>query len=356
VDTGFMRHRESAEVMEHLRRMGFRNLHLTDASPLFFRRLRGVVDPEEKRAVVGRAFVDVLHEELARLMPGEDWLLVQGTIYPDSIESGGTQDAACIKTHHNRVEEIDALLRAGKVVEPLVDFYKDEVRALGRSLDLPTHLLDRHPFPGPGLAIRILCRQADRPREEPVMGSGEPAAAFCAEHGLGMATLPVRSVGVQGDLRTYERPALLWQLSGGNVDWPRLLDCATGLANRFPGINRALLARRSPAGLGLHTRPTLLDEKTVAGLRRVDDLVRRRLEHIKEIWQIPVVSLPLYDAEGRQVFVVRPVCSRDAMTAQVYQMPQELLESLYDDVAKVEGTGLLLYDLTSKPPGTIEWE
>ena len=117
----------------------------------------------------------------------ESWILGQGTIYPDTIESGGTAKAAVIKTHHNRVAGIQKLIESGRIVEPLKSFYKDEVREVGRELGLPAELLDRHPFPGPGLAIRCLCSRCRR------AGAGHRR----------WLVIPVNSVGVQGDSRSY---------------------------------------------------------------------------------------------------------------------------------------------------------
>ena len=115
------------------------------------------------------------------------WILGQGTIYPDTIESGGTAKADLIKTHHNRVAGIQKLIDEGRIIEPLSSFYKDEVRAIGRELGLAPELLDRHPFPGPGLAIRCLCSETAGAPEKTADGY----------------IMPVRSVGVQGDSRTY---------------------------------------------------------------------------------------------------------------------------------------------------------
>ena len=126
----------------------------------FLGALAGVTDPEEKRHVIGQQFVEVQERilESEHFLDGH-WILGQGTIYPDTIESGGSAKADLIKTHHNRVAGIQRLIDAGRIVEPLASFYKDEVRAIGRKLGLSAELLDRHPFPGPGLAIRCLCSE-----------------------------------------------------------------------------------------------------------------------------------------------------------------------------------------------------
>ncbi len=355
VDTGFMRLGESAQIMEYLAGLGFENLRLAEAEARYQRELEGVVEPERKRHIIGRLFVEVVDDEVLSLELGEDWLLAQGTIYPDSIESGATDKAATIKTHHNRVSEIQALIEAGRVVEPLLDLYKHEVRDVGRELGLPDHLVDRHPFPGPALAIRALCTD----RAEPPPGYDDDAAALselAAKHGMHAAVLPVRSVGVQGDARTYEHPAAIWYPDERAPDWEAIQACAAELVNRFRSLNRAVFV---PGGLdprALALRPTFLTRAGMDLLRQVDHITHQLTAGCAEIWQMPVVSLPLYDAEGRQAFVLRPVCSRDAMTADFYRMDPALLGRVVASVRAIPGAGMLLYDVTTKPPGTIEWE
>lgn len=350
VDTGYMRHRESAEVMAALEDMGFRNLELIDASERFHSELDRLVEPEAKRRVIGRLFVEVVQDALGTGGLGDDTLLVQGTIYPDRIESGGSKNAAVIKTHHNRVAEIQRLLDEGKVVEPLADLYKDEVRELGEELGLPRDLVQRHPFPGPGLAIRILASDTDVP--EDVSAEASDAAALAAPEGLRATILPVRSVGVQGDARTYAHPVALWGPAA--PDWGALHRAGTRLANRLRTVNRAVWSPVDPGRFRLAR--TGMDRATVARLQAVDHLIGQRTAHLHDIWQLPVVALPLVDATGGQVFVMRPVRSRDAMTADFFRMEPALLASLTAEVAALPGVGALLYDVTTKPPSTIEWE
>ncbi len=182
VDTGLMREGET----DFVGRMA--GISVEHAEEQFLGALAGVTDPEQKRHIIGEEFVRVQERVIeSRSLLDEHWILGQGTIYPDTIESGGTAKAALIKTHHNRVAGIRKLIESGRIVEPLKSFYKDEVRQVGRELDLPAELLDRHPFPGPGLAIRCLCSEFDAPVAE-------------TEDGI---MIPVHSVGVQGDSRTY---------------------------------------------------------------------------------------------------------------------------------------------------------
>lgn len=355
VDTGLMRLGESDEIISFLKDAGFSNIELARVEPVFLQALKGVVEPEQKRAIIGRLFVEVLRAKLREMNLGENWKLVQGTIYPDRIESGGSEHAAVIKTHHNRVPEIQAMIDSGLVVEPLQDLYKDEVRELGRALGLPARLLNRHPFPGPGLGIRALCSDGTA---EPVPAGAEAAlAAALAPSGLAGRILPVKSVGVQGDERTYRHPAVIWRRPGADwPDWPALVDCAARLLNTIPAINRVVLAMAPLAEDALMLQPTGMTREGLDLLRRVDDVVQRRLADVPAVWQAPVVSLPLFDAAGGQAFVMRPVCSTDAMTADVYAMPLDAMAAVTAVVEEMPGVSCLFYDITTKPPGTIEWE
>ena len=160
-----MRKDESRDVLETFREFGLdRNLHFVDASETFLAALAGVVEPEQKRTIIGNTFIEVFEREAKRLGI-EGHLLGQGTIYPDTIETGGTKRADTIKTHHNRVPVIERMIEQGRVVEPLADLYKVEVRELGEKLGIPHDLVWRHPFPGPGLGVRLLCSTGDESRD-----------------------------------------------------------------------------------------------------------------------------------------------------------------------------------------------
>ncbi|MBF0421387.1 MAG: glutamine-hydrolyzing GMP synthase [Magnetococcales bacterium] len=266
VDNGLLRLHEGEQVMATFaRHMGVKVLNV-QAQERFLERLVGVVDPEKKRRIIGHTFIEVF-EEQARQIEKVRWL-GQGTIYPDVIESAGgkTGVATNIKSHHN----VGGLPeRMGlKLLEPLRELFKDEVRRVGLALGLPKEIIFRHPFPGPGLGVRILgevrkdfaglLRQADHIYMEELQSSGhydKIAQAFAV-------FLPVKSVGVMGDGRTYE-----------------------------------------------------------------------------------------------YVVALRAVTTRDYMTADWYPMPTELLKKISNRIInEVQGINRVTYDITSKPPGTIEWE
>jgi GMP synthase (glutamine-hydrolysing) len=234
-----------------------------DARRRFLDRLSGVVDPEQKRILIGREFITVFTEEAARC--GRPEFLVQGTLYPDVIESG-TRTAARIKTHHNVGGLPDVM--PFHLIEPFRTLFKDEVRVVARSLGLPEEMVSRHPFPGPGLAIRVLgevtedrlaiLRAADAVVTEEIRRSG-----FARETWQAFAVLlPVRTVGVAGDARTYGH-----------------------------------------------------------------------------------------------VVAVRAVTSEDGMTADWARLPADLLETISNRITgEVSGVSRVVYDISSKPPATIEWE
>jgi GMP synthase, PP-ATPase domain/subunit len=211
IDTGLMRKAESDEVMANLSSLGARHLHKVDAEAVFLAALKGQEDPEKKRRIIGDLFISIQEQEVERLGIPKAFL-VQGTLYTDLIESGKGvgKKAQVIKSHHNvRSPLVEKKRAEGRVIEPLDRLYKDEIRALGRLLGLPEAIVGRHPFPGPGMGVRILGEMSkekcDILREADAVYIYELRArglydkiwqAFCVQ-------LPIRSVGVAGDERKY---------------------------------------------------------------------------------------------------------------------------------------------------------
>jgi GMP synthase (glutamine-hydrolysing) len=271
VDTGLLRAKEYEETLELLRQRLGLNVIGVDASERFLGKLAGVTDPEQKRKIIGNEFISVFVEEQRKLLETTAGLpvkfLVQGTLYPDVIESVSVKGpSAVIKSHHN-VGGLPADMPFG-LIEPLRDLFKDEVRQIGRELGLPEEILVKHPFPGPGLAVRLLggvtrdkletLRAADAVVVEEIRRAGLYEKVWQAFAVL----LPVQSVGVMGDGRTYG-----------------------------------------------------------------------------------------------YTIVVRVVDSQDAMTADWTRLPREVLERISVRVVnEVPGVNRVVYDISSKPPSTIEWE
>ena len=210
-----MRKNETSAVKERYDRMGFKNVIYEDYEETFLKNIKNVIDPQEKRKIVGETFLEVRNETVKKLnLIEEEWLLAQGTLYPDIIESGGTKHADVIKTHHNRVTGIKQLLEKGLIIEPLRDLYKDEVRILGKKLHLTDELIQRHPFPGPGISINLICSNGKMENEEYYKKLYERVnelelSNFFSGIKYEIGLLPVKSVGVQGDVRTYNFRYLL---------------------------------------------------------------------------------------------------------------------------------------------------
>lgn len=261
VDHGLMRKDEGEEVRNNFHRMGV-PIETVDCSERFLTALAGEADPEKKRVIIGNLFIDVFWDSV-----GDAEMLAQGTLYPDVIESASNDKskASKIKTHHNRVDRILELQKEGKVLEPLAELFKDEVRALGASLGIAHDILHRHPFPGPGLAVRCpgevtqdrldIIRECDAIFIGKLKEHGWYDKVWQAYAGL----VPVKTVGVKGDERSYE-----WAISlravvsedAMTADWvelpPQLLrETSHQILNEVSGINRVLydISTKPPASI-----------------------------------------------------------------------------------------------------------
>jgi GMP synthase (glutamine-hydrolysing) len=255
VDHGLLRAGEAEQVeTDYVKATGIR-LHVVDAADRFLAALAGVSDPEQKRKIIGREFIRVFEAAAREIAAhGDVEFLVQGTLYPDVVESGGGTGTANIKSHHNVGGLPEDLAFA--LVEPLRTLFKDEVRAIGAQLGLPEPMVWRHPFPGPGLAIRIIgevtrdrlavLRAADRIAREELTAAGLDRSVWQFPVVL---LADVRSVGVQGDHRTYGHPVVLRPVSSEDAmtaDWSRLpyeviARISTRITNEVPDVNRVVL-------------------------------------------------------------------------------------------------------------------
>jgi GMP synthase (glutamine-hydrolysing) len=259
VDNGLLRKNEAQEVISAFRNFDL-NLVPKDASERFLRELKGVIDPEEKRKIIGRVFIEVFEEEAKKIKDVE--FLAQGTLYPDVIESISFKGpSATIKSHHNvggLPEEMNL-----KLIEPLRELFKDEVRELGRKLNLPECIISRHPFPGPGLAVRILGEVTKerlailREADDIYISELKSADLYDKVWQAFSVLLPVQSVGVMGDERTYENVIALravTSVDGMTADWSRLPAEILGkisnrIINQVKGINRVVydISSKPPA-------------------------------------------------------------------------------------------------------------
>ena len=378
IDNGFMRKNESHNVAEAYRKFGFTNFIVEDASESFLKAISGLTDPQKKRMAVGENFITVRNEVTARQNLDDSWLLAQGTLYPDIIESGGTKNSHTIKTHHNRVAGIQELIAKGLIIEPIRDLYKDEVRNIGKKLGLSDQLVMRHPFPGPGLSINVLCNDG---KSWSAKDDQELAAAqkeleevkldmFCPKctAGLKRSVLPVRSVGVQGDFRTYRFPALLTFADEGDGFYhlpdkrEKVEACSSSITNSAKYINRTcikLFQRPGIADSDLHLQEGYCDRRRLDQLREVDNIVLTELHKTgwyNKIFQHLTIDLPYASSADHATFVLRPVISEDVMTARFALLPKEVMSTIVHKIAELPFVDALYFDATNKPPATFGWE
>lgn len=378
IDNGFMRKNESQNVAEAYRKFGFNNFIVEDASESFLKAIAGLTDPQKKRMAVGENFITVRNEVTAKQNLDDSWMLAQGTLYPDIIESGGTKNSKTIKTHHNRVAGIQELIAKGLIIEPIKDLYKDEVRAIGKKLGLSDELVMRHPFPGPGLSINVLCNDgkswSEKDDEELKAAQKELNEVvldqFCEKCTAGMtrSVLPVRSVGVQGDFRTYRFPAVLTFAPEGDGFFhipgkrEKVEASSSAITNSAKFLNRTLIKLYQKPGLkdeDLHLQEGYCDRRRLDQLREVDNIVLTELHKsgwYNKIFQHLTIDLPFASSADHATFVLRPVCSEDVMTARFAWIDEEVMNNILRQIAALDFVDAVYIDCTNKPPATFGWE
>jgi len=321
-------------------------------------------DPELKRKIIGKAFIDVQNRLLKQLELTDDALLLQGTNAADRIESGhstGDSHTMTIKTHHNQVREVQELKAAGRLIEPIDDLFKDEVRELGHELGLPAELVERQPYPGPGLAIRIIAtteERSDLPHDPTIQ-------KYLDEHysDIQAEILPIRSVGVGGDERSHLSVVAVEKL-GLSAD--ELAKLGAELPAHFRGqVNRVIYALGA-APINKHSlTKTLLTADIRDQLRKADKIVfeaMRAADLLDKIKQFPVVLIPIsFGKPGQRSIVLRPVTTSTFMTVQAMlpgrDLPDDFLSTIAQRIlVEVPGISQVFLDLTNKPPATTEWE
>uniref|UniRef100_F1KV09 GMP synthase (glutamine-hydrolyzing) n=1 Tax=Ascaris suum TaxID=6253 RepID=F1KV09_ASCSU len=426
IDNGFMRYNESEGVVEALNKLNL-NVKRYDAFHSFIcgtvtvdgvvsRPLLRTTQPEMKRKIIGDTFMRVKDCVMEELKLDKDIFLAQGTLRPDLIESASSLasgHADTIKTHHNDTALVRELRDLGKVIEPLKDFHKDEVRELGESLGLPRSIVMRHPFPGPGLAIRVICAEqpyicdldvflatqqnlslianlahCDDESEEYLsvaqnLSAAELHALCDHDHEIATTLLPIQTVGVQGDCRSYSYVAAL-STSERPIPWTTLERLARIIPRLLHNINRVVYVFGEAVEYPVSDITcTYLNDFNLSYLRWADRLANDVLLGLDEdqrrdpslevcinrIQQMPVVMVPIHfdrDPVERKVstlrsYVLRPFITNDFMTGVAALPGRDIPEkSILEMVRRISNqvplTSRVMIDLTSKPPGTTEWE
>ncbi|XP_015927874.1 GMP synthase [glutamine-hydrolyzing] isoform X3 [Parasteatoda tepidariorum] len=425
IDNGFMRKNESIQVELSLKKLGLK-LRVLNASQNFYNGSTTVPvdrkdpngrkrdtqllcmtgDPEEKRKIIGDTFMRVANDIISDLnLKPEETLLGQGTLRPDLIESASALascNADAIKTHHNDTDLVRILRSEGRVIEPLKDFHKDEVRLMGKDLGLPDEVVQRHPFPGPGLAVRVIC--ADEPFQDKNFSftsvlvkviieykssvenshgfvfrvkssTSEEEQAFLTalstKYKLTSTVLPIKSVGVQGDQRTYSYVVGL-STNDEIQDWEDMMTLAKIIPRVCHSVNRVCFIFGPAVTYPVQDiTPTFLTPTVLSTLRQVDHVAHNILQNsgqLESISQMPIVLIPIHF--DRDVVSRNPSCQRSAVIRTFIthdfmtgipatpnkHLPLDVIKKMVTEMLNVPGISRVLYDLTPKPPGTTEWE
>lgn len=367
INNGFMRKNETEKISARYQDNEYTNFMVEDAEKTFLDAVYKMTDPQDKRKMIGETFLTVRDEVVNRLQLDEDeWLLAQGTLYPDIIESGGTTHSHVIKTHHNRVEGIKQLLEKGLIIEPLKELYKDEVRLLGKELGLPDEMIYRHPFPGPGISINLLC-STGKLEDTDTKKFSETVAALKSldlshiipEIPYELSALPVKSVGVQGDLRTYNFPAVFMyeKQDVASINWDNLDKISSHITNNNENVNRVVLKLYENVSCELLEAYCTKDRLDM--IREVDAIVLEELRNhdlYNKIFQHLTISLPYASSQKACSIVLRPVISEDVMTARFAKLDPKILLIIINRIKKLDFIDALYYDITNKPPATFGWE
>lgn len=362
IDHGLMRKGESEVVCESLRRMGIVNLVKVDAREKFFNTvfdgvgpLTQLYDPEEVRNLVGNVFLQVLKETSKEFDLDFDHMYwAQGTLRPDLIESGNPEVSSYaqkIKTHHNDIELIRKARSEGRVIETNSDWHKDEVRQVARSLGLDEAIASRQPFPGPGLAVRVLCAPETACLEE---DRETPYADYK------LLQVPIKTVGVQGDSRSYRDLGLLYG-KGFDVSWNNLYEMGKRIVNRNQEINRmGYLLNKQNIEFPLVISKMNIEHENVELLRELDVIITKRL-NIPALSQSFAVLLP-FGSKARMSVAIRTFITSDFMTGRPglidVDFDKGLLEQIVQEIETQfsDTIDYIIYDITSKPPATVEWQ
>ena len=363
IDCGIERLRDLEEMEALLSSVSLKPTVL-DTSAELERELYGVVDSEEKRKIIGRHFIRHA-ERYARKGYDVDWVIGQGSIWPDHIESKGSRFSDTIVTHHNRVQEVLELIAQGRIVEPNLHLFKEDVEGIIKVLDrspeyagLAKLLVKKHPFPGPGLAIRALCSKGIEPSNLDQLT--EEVAAIADRHNMQARALPVLSAGVGGDARSYSPPAVIWGDNG--TDWDKLERVSTDITNQLRGrVNRVVYAWMPTEIQDVQLHEAYVTKERLDRLRKADAMTMDALERSGEmgnIQQCPTISLPIsINGRGPECTVIRPFVTgeRKFMTGKPGRLPTKLVDQIAEGHIAL-GYGALVYDITHKPPGRTEWE
>ena len=315
-----------------------------------------------KRKIIGSMFIKVTHDAVSELgIDLDNTFLAQGTLRPDLIESGNPDVSGYahkIKTHHNDVDMVRRARERGLIIETNWDWHKDEVRRVARMLGLDEEIASCQPFPGPGLGVRMICSEANPPEKDPEKQA--EIASFCESHNVKSYLAPILSVGVQGDCRSYK--TLVTLFGDSHPDWNNIFTLAKEIPNKFSYVNRVAYCVYKDEGYDMHSDGLHVCRDAADILREADSAVTSNIMNPK-IAQCFAVLIPLSCSKGkRYAIAIRAVVTSDFMTARSAipgsDFSMEALDRTVEEIKTACGKdiSMIFYDVTGKPPATVEWE
>ena len=374
IDSGFMRKNESDIICENLKKLGLKNLIRENAKEYFFNTeveidgkkmgpVVNTIEPEEKRAIVGDIFLKVVNNVIKRLgLNPDETFIAQGTLRPDLIESGNPDVSGFahkIKTHHNDVKAVRDAREKGLIIETNSDWHKDEVRKVAKKLGLDDEIAYRQPFPGPGLSIRVIGH--DRSHENSIEKSDTDLMKDILNEGdYNGQILPLRSVGVQGDCRSYKNLSVMYG-KGLDFDWELVSKKAKEITDKIHTVNRvAYILNEKELSEPIKCFDMNINDESVDLIREIDSIVTSNLKNSKAN-QTFAVLIPIGITKKYSV-AIRTFVTNDFMTGRPAIVGSEVEKRNIQDILDIikekfsDKIEFVLYDVTSKPPATCEWE
>lgn len=365
IDNGFMRKNESQLISDRYIKFGFSNFILEDDSEIFLEAIKNVIDSQEKTKIIGETFLQVHNKivETQNLLESQ-LILAQGTLYPDVIKKGATKNTHSIKIHQTKVAGIQNLLSKGLIIEPLKDLYKEEVRLIGKKIGLPEELVMRHPFPGTGLSINIICsndvlssqEERDLKKANQQIQELHLTEIFDRET-IEIKTLPIKTIGKNGYFKTRKFSAILKVDSKKIPDWEILEKASSFITNSVEDVNRIIYCIYEKENCVLQEQ--FCTKKRLDQTREVDEIVIDELKEnnwYSKISQHLTINLPYATTKDKCSIVLRPVIYEDEATAKFAKIPLEILEKIIEKISKLDFVDGLYFDITNKPPAKITWE
>ena len=365
INNGFMRKNESALICDRYIKFGFSNFILEDDSEIFLDGIKNIIDSQEKTRIIGETFLQVHNKivETQNLLESQ-LILAQGTLYPDVVKNGITKNNHSIKIHQTKIAGIQNLLSKGLIIEPLKDLYKNEVRLIGKKLGLPEELVMRHPFPGAGLSVNVICSndvltsQEERELKKANQKIQEiNLSEFFKNQSSEIKTLPIKTIGIKGNFRTQKFCAILKVDSQKIPDWEILEKASKFITDSVEDVNRIIYCIYEKENCVLQEQ--FCTKQRLDQTREIDEIVINELKEnnwYSKIFQHLTINLPYSTSKDKCSIVLRPVISVDGTTAKFAKIPLEILEKIIEKISKLDFVDGLYFDITNKPPAKITWE